>query len=57
MITLIDAALLDSASAEARASPRKRRNRNSHAGDDFACHRLPDAVEPGCYVAPHRDKA
>lgn len=57
MITLIDAALLDSVSAEARASPRKRRNRNSHADDDRPCHRLLNAVEPGSYVAPQRDKA
>lgn len=56
MITLIDTALLDSVSAGARASPRKRRNRNFHAGDDFSCHRLLNAVEPGSYVAI-RDKA
>ncbi|MCX7170422.1 MAG: hypothetical protein NTY41_09055 [Proteobacteria bacterium] len=56
MITLIDAALLDSVSAEARASSCKRRNRNFHAGGVFPCHRLPNAVAPGSYVAPQRDK-
>jgi cupin fold WbuC family metalloprotein len=57
MITLIDAGLLDSVSTEARASPRQRRNRNFHGADDFPCHRLLNAIEPGSYVAPHRHLA
>ena len=51
---LIDHALLDAVSAEAQASPRRRRNRNFHAADGDAAHRLLNAIEPGSYVAPHR---
>lgn len=57
MITLIDKAMLAAVSAEARASPRGRKNRNFHRSDDFACHRLLNAIEPGSYVAPHRHLA
>ncbi|MBI5921465.1 MAG: WbuC family cupin fold metalloprotein [Betaproteobacteria bacterium] len=57
MITLIDTGLLDSVSAEARANPRQRRNRNFHGADDFPCHRLLNAIEPGSYVTPHRHLA
>jgi cupin fold WbuC family metalloprotein len=53
-ITLIDRALLDAVSAEARAHPRLRKNRNFHPGDADPCHRLLNAIEPGSYVAPHR---
>ncbi|MCX7176793.1 MAG: WbuC family cupin fold metalloprotein [Proteobacteria bacterium] len=51
---LIDAALLDAISGEARSSPRLRRNRNFHPDNDFPAHRLLNAIEPGSYVAPHR---
>ena len=51
---LIDDALLDAVTEEARASPRLRRNRNFHSSDDHPGHRLLNAVEPGSYVAPHR---
>jgi cupin fold WbuC family metalloprotein len=54
MIRLIDAALLDQVSAEARAAPRGRKNRNFHPSDDYPGHRLLNAIEPGSYVAPHR---
>lgn len=54
MIRLIDSALLDEVSAEAAASPRRRRNRNFHRQDDDPGHRLLNAIEPGSYVAPHR---
>jgi cupin fold WbuC family metalloprotein len=40
-------------SAEARLSPRRRRNRNLHEMDDIV-HRLFNAIEPGSYVRPHR---
>ena len=53
-VTLIDSALLDAVSAEARAHPRLRRNRNFHPSDDAPGHRLLNAIEPGSYVAPHR---
>lgn len=54
MITLIDTALLDEVSTEARQSPRKRRNRNFHADDAQPGHRLLNAIEPGSYIMPHR---
>lgn len=54
MIRLIDVALLDAVSSEARSSPRLRRNRNFHPDNDFPAHRLLNAIEPGTYIAPHR---
>ncbi len=54
MMRAIDAALLDELSREAAASPRLRKNRNFHPGDDYPAQRLLNAVEPGSYVAPHR---
>lgn len=54
MITLIDTALIDAVSAEARAAPRGRKNRNFHPRDDYPGHRLLNAIEPGSYIAPHR---
>jgi cupin fold WbuC family metalloprotein len=56
MIRLIDAALLDEVIAEARTSPRGRKNRNFHATDSQPAHRLLNAIEPGSYVAPHRHR-
>ncbi len=53
-MTLISQSLLDEVSSEARLSPRRRKNRNFHAGDDAAAHRLLNALEPDSYVAPHR---
>ncbi len=57
MITLIDTTLLDELRREALASPRRRKNRNFHPGDDFPAHRLLNAVEPGSYIRPHRHLA
>jgi cupin fold WbuC family metalloprotein len=53
-IRLIDTALLDEVSAEARNSPRGRRNRNFHRDDAQPANRLLNAIEPGSYVMPHR---
>ena len=53
-VTLIDRALLDAVTAEARAYPRLRKNRNFHPCDDAPGQRLLNAIEPGSYVAPHR---
>jgi cupin fold WbuC family metalloprotein len=53
-LKLIDAALLDAVSAEAKASPRLRKNRNFHPADDHPGHRLLNAMEPGSYIQPHR---
>jgi len=51
---LIDRALLDRASADARASARGRKNVNLHAAEAEPCNRLLNAIEPGSYVQPHR---
>ena len=51
---VIDRALLDRLSAEARENPRRRKNFNLHQSDDFCCHRLLNAMEPGSYIRPHR---
>lgn len=54
MMTLIDSALLDAVCAEAAASPRRRKHRNLHEGEDAVAHRLLNAVQPDSYIAPHR---
>jgi cupin fold WbuC family metalloprotein len=54
MIRWIDTALLDAVSAEAKTSPRGRKNRNFHTDDTQPGHRLLNAIEPGSYVMPHR---
>ncbi len=51
---IIDRNLLDNLSAEARATPRLRKNYNIHPSNDFCCHRLLNAIEPGSYIRPHR---
>jgi cupin fold WbuC family metalloprotein len=54
MIALIDNALLDEVCREAAASPRRRKNRNFHRGDDQPGHRLLNAMQPDSYIPPHR---
>ncbi|HEY6871306.1 MAG TPA: WbuC family cupin fold metalloprotein [Geobacteraceae bacterium] len=51
---IIDQKLLDGLSAQAAANPRLRKNHNLHPADDFCCHRLFNAIEPGSYIRPHR---
>ena len=51
---LIDDAVLDAVTAAARLSPRLRKNHNLHPGDNSACHRFFNAIEPGSYIQPHR---
>jgi cupin fold WbuC family metalloprotein len=51
---LIDQALFDKVSAEASASPRRRKNFNFHGRDSEPSHRLLNAIEPDSYLAPHR---
>jgi cupin fold WbuC family metalloprotein len=53
-VKLIDAALLDNVTGQARASARRRRNYNFHAEDAHPANRLLNAIEPGSYVQPHR---
>lgn len=52
--TLIDARLIDTVSAEAAASPRRRKNFNFHAQESALANRLLNAIEPDSYVQPHR---
>lgn len=54
MIRWIDHALLDEVSAEAKASPRLRKNRNFHVSEAQPGHRMLNAIEPGSYIMPHR---
>lgn len=51
---LIDQALLDTLSLEAKVSPRRRKNRNFHENDADIAHRLLNAIEPDSYIMPHR---
>ncbi|MEI7612698.1 MAG: WbuC family cupin fold metalloprotein [Betaproteobacteria bacterium] len=51
---LIDQALLARVSAEAKVSPRQRKNLNFHGSDTDSAHRLLNAIEPESYLAPHR---
>jgi cupin fold WbuC family metalloprotein len=51
---IIDKERLDMLSAQASANARLRKNLNIHPADDFCCHRLFNAVEPGSYIPPHR---
>ncbi|EXI78861.1 MAG: hypothetical protein AW10_02732 [Candidatus Accumulibacter appositus] len=53
-VVMIDQALLDSVSLQARHSPRQRKNCNFHADDAAPAHRLLNAIEPGSYLMPHR---
>lgn len=50
---IVDSALLDSVSAQAAASLRRRKNHNFHADNAAACHRLLNGIEPDSYVPPH----
>ena len=49
----LDQALFDAVSAEARRSPRLRRNHNLHAEPDLV-QRFLNVLQPGTYVRPHR---
>lgn len=51
---IINRALLGEVSAEAKASPRRRKNFNFHLSETDASHRLLNAMEPDSYIQPHR---
>lgn len=51
---LIDRDLLAAVSAQARVTPRGRKNHNFHPREDYPAHRMLNAMEPGSYVVPHR---
>lgn len=52
-VHMINRHSLDDLSAQAKQSPRLRKNHNFHASNESACHRLLNALEPGTYVQPH----
>ena len=53
-IRIFDSSFLDRLAAEAAAAPRRRKNANLHAANDYPCHRLFNALQPDTYVQPHR---
>ena len=54
IIMVIDKALLDKVSEQAKASPRLRMNYNFHQSLEDKCHRFLNAVEPGTVVPIHK---
>jgi cupin fold WbuC family metalloprotein len=50
---VVDRDFLEQVSAEAKKSPRRRKNHNFHASESDACHRLLNAIEPDSYIQPH----
>ncbi|MBC8018583.1 MAG: WbuC family cupin fold metalloprotein [Verrucomicrobia bacterium] len=53
-MNVITRELLLQLSAEARISPRQRKNYNLHSANESRCHRLFNAIEPAAYIRPHR---
>ena len=53
-MTIIDQALVDKVSSEAKESSRLRMNYNFHQSLEDKCHRFLNAVEPGTVVPIHR---
>jgi cupin fold WbuC family metalloprotein len=51
---IVERKLLDQLTTQALEHPRLRKNWNIHPSDDFCCHRLLNAIEPGSYIRPHR---
>ena len=51
---IIDKALLDKVSEQAKVSPRLRMNYNFHQSLEDKCHRMLNAVEPGSDIPIHR---
>lgn len=51
---MINQSFLDDISAQAGASPRRRKNFNFHESEADASHRLLNGIEPGSYIPPHR---
>ena len=54
LMIIIDDNLLNLVSAQAKESPRLRRNYNFHGSLEDKCHRFLNAVEPGTKVEIHR---
>lgn len=55
-ILVVNQSLLDSLVAEAKASPRLRKNFNFHKDLNDKCQRLLNALEPGTVMPIHRHK-
>lgn len=53
-IRIFDSSFLDRLAAEAGAAPRRRKNFNLHAANEYPCHRLFNALQPDTYIQPHR---
>lgn len=51
---IIDKKLLEEVSAQAKGSPRLRKNYNFHQSLDDKCHRMLNAVEPGADIPIHK---
>jgi cupin fold WbuC family metalloprotein len=51
---ILNATILADLSAQAQASPRRRKNLNLHTDFFEPCQRLLNAIEPGSYIRPHR---
>lgn len=56
-VRVFDAAFLDGVCAEAATTARRRKNANVHTDNEYPCHRLFNALQPGTYVRPHRHLA
>ena len=53
-IRILDSAFLDRLAAEAAAAPRRRKNFNLHAANEYPCQRFFNALCADSYVQPHR---
>lgn len=51
---IFDAHTLQTLTAQARQSPRRRQHHNIHRSYQEACQRLFNAIEPDSYIRPHR---
>lgn len=56
-IRILNSAFLDRLAAEAAAAPRRRKNANLHAVNEYPCNRLFNALQPDTYIQPHRHSA
>jgi len=54
---ILDSALFAELSAQAKETPRLRKNYNLHSSYEEPCQRLLNAMEPGSYIRPHRHLA
>ena len=52
-IRIVDSAFLDQLAREAAETPRRRKNANLHAENEYPCHRLFNALQPDTYIQPH----